>query len=168
MTIAEANALRREVFIAAFGWIFEESPWVAQRAWQHRPFADREALHRAMVHEVRAADREMQLALLRAHPDLGARARMSDASTGEQAGVGLDRMSVADFKKLQSLNLRYREKFGFPFLLAVKGITVADILKSLEQRVERLPEAEFHEALAQVSRIASFRLQVLLHDESGA
>ena len=90
---------------------------------------------RAMVHEVRAADREMQLTLLRAHPDLGARARMSDASIGEQAGAGLDRMSVADYKQLQSLNLRYREKFGFPFLLAVKGVTVADILQTLEQRV---------------------------------
>lgn len=164
MTIAEANELRREVFVAAFGWIFEHSPWVANRAWQHRPFADREALFRAMVREVEAAGREAKLTLLRAHPDLGERARMSDASLGEQSSVGLDRMSVGDYKRLQTLNRAYREKFGFPFLFAVKGSTVADILKALERRLEGPPEDEFQEALAQVCQIASFRLRDAVHD----
>jgi len=164
MTIAEANELRREVFVAAFGWIFEHSPWVANRAWQRKPFADREALFRAMVNEVETADREMQLALLRAHPDLGARASMSDASVGEQSSVGLDRMSVGDYKRLQTLNHAYREKFGFPFLFAVKGSTVADILAALERRLQAPPEDEFKEALAQVYQIASFRLRDVVHD----
>jgi OHCU decarboxylase len=137
---------------------------VAYRAWQQRPFANRDALYRAMVGEVEAAEPAMKLALLHAHPDLGERSRMSEASAGEQSGAGLDRMRVADYKRLQALNRRYREKFGFPFLFAVKGSTVAEILASLEQRVEASPESEFQEALAQVYRIASFRLQDLVHD----
>jgi 2-oxo-4-hydroxy-4-carboxy-5-ureidoimidazoline decarboxylase len=159
MTIGEANALGRSAFVGAFGWIFEDAPWVADRVWPQRPFADRNALHSAMVREVEAAARSAKLALLRAHPDLGTRARMSDASTGEQSGAGLDRMTPGDFERLQAMNASYREKFGFPFLFAVKGSTVADILNALEQRLASSPEAEFEEALAQVYRIASFRLQ---------
>lgn len=164
MTIAEANALPRDEFVDAFGWIFEDSAWVAGLAWPHRPFADRDALHSAMARAVEAAPQEARLALLRAHPDLGARARMSDASTGEQAGAGLDRMSAADYERLQSLNRRYREKFGFPFLFAVKGTRVDDILRALERRVEAVPEMEFQEALTQVYRIASLRLQDAIGD----
>jgi 2-oxo-4-hydroxy-4-carboxy-5-ureidoimidazoline decarboxylase len=159
MTIGEVNFLSHDEFVAAFGWIFEDSPWVAAQARALRPFADRSALHSAMVREVEGATRETQLALLRAHPDLGARARMSDASIGEQTGAGLDRMSAADFERLHAMNTRYREKFGFPFLFAVKGSTVADILGALERRIAAAPEAEFQEALTQVYRIASFRLQ---------
>jgi 2-oxo-4-hydroxy-4-carboxy-5-ureidoimidazoline decarboxylase len=164
MTIAEVNELRREVFVSTFGWIFEQSPWVANRAWHHRPFPDRNALFLAMVAEVEAADREIKLTLLRAHPDLGARARMSDASIDEQSGAGLDRMSVANYKRLQSMNRAYREKFGFPFLFAVKGSTVAAILAALEDRLAATPEAEFNEALAQVYQIASFRLRDVVHE----
>lgn len=159
MTLAEVNALPRREFAAAFGWIFEDSPWVAEQAWTHRPFATRDALHAAMVREVSAATRERRLALLRAHPDLGTRATMSDASVGEQAGAGLNRMAPADYQRLQTLNARYREKFAFPFLFAVKGGAVADILAALERRAEAEPAVEFQEALAQVYRIASFRLQ---------
>jgi 2-oxo-4-hydroxy-4-carboxy-5-ureidoimidazoline decarboxylase len=159
MTIAEANALGRDDFIAAFGWIFEDSPWVAERAWMRRPFADRNALHRAMVAEVESSDDVAKLDLLRAHPDLGTRARMSNASAGEQSGAGLDRMARADFDRLQAMNTSYRDRFGFPFLFAVKGSTVADILAALERRLQSSPEAEIREALVQVYRIASFRLQ---------
>jgi 2-oxo-4-hydroxy-4-carboxy-5-ureidoimidazoline decarboxylase len=159
MTLAEVNALPHDEFAAAFGWIFEDSPWVAEQAWTHRPFASRDALHAAMVREVSAASRERKLALLGAHPNLGTRASMSDASVGEQAGAGLNRMSPSDYQRLQTLNARYRERFAFPFLFAVKGSTVADILAALERRVEAEPEVEFQEALAQVYRIASFRLR---------
>jgi 2-oxo-4-hydroxy-4-carboxy-5-ureidoimidazoline decarboxylase len=89
---------------------------------------------------------------------------MSDASLGEQSSVGLDRMSVGDYKRLQSLNRAYREKFGFPFLFAVKGSTVAAILSALERRLDAPPEDEFKEALAQVYQIASFRLRDVVHD----
>jgi 2-oxo-4-hydroxy-4-carboxy-5-ureidoimidazoline decarboxylase len=159
MTLDELNASERRSFVAAIGSIFEESPWAADRAWRHRPFASLEALHQAMTAEVSAASRDEQLALLRAHPDLGTRARMTRASAGEQAGAGLDRLTPEEFDRLQQLNAQYREKFGFPFLFAVKGSTKHDVLAALSARLPALPDEEFAEALRQVFRIAWFRLQ---------
>ena len=103
-----------------------------------------------------------RLTLLRAHPDLGTRARMSDASIGEQHGAGLDRLTPEECDRLQRLNKAYREKFGFPFLFAVKGSTKHDVLAALERRLSAAPEEEFEEALRQVRRIALFRLRELL------
>jgi 2-oxo-4-hydroxy-4-carboxy-5-ureidoimidazoline decarboxylase len=162
MTLAELNADTRERFVAAVGWIFEDSPWVAERTWPHRPFASVDALHAAMSGEMAAADRAEQLALLRAHPDLGTRARMSDASTGEQTGAGLDRLTAGEFARLQQMNADYRQKFGFPFLFAVKGSTKHDMVAALERRLRASVEDEFEEALRQVSRIARFRLDELI------
>ena len=159
MTLGELNASDRDRFVDALGWIFEHSPWVAERAWKQRPFSDVDALHAAMTAEVAAAPRDEQVRLLRAHPDLGTRVRMSDASVGEQAGAGLDRLTAAEFERLQRLNTAYRERFGFPFLLAVRGSTKHEILDALEQRLGRAREEEFAEALRQVYRIARFRLE---------
>jgi len=159
MTVAELNGLSRESFLAAVGWIFEDSPWVADRAWAARPFADRAQVYAAMVQAVAGATHEEQLALLRAHPDLGARARMSEASEGEQSGAGLDRLSREEYDTLLDRNRRYRERFGFPFLFAVKGSSRHDILHALERRLGAAQEDEFQEALRQVYRVASFRLE---------
>jgi len=158
----DLNAMDRERFVGALGWIFEHSPWVAERAWESRPFGNIDVLHQAMVAKVAAASREEQLALLRAHPDLGSRARVSDASRGEQAGAGLDRLTPEEFAQLSRWNMEYRERFGFPFLFAVKGSTKHDILHALEARRTATPEAEFAEALRQVYRIARFRLESAL------
>ena len=162
MTLAELNAAERERFVASLGWIFEDSPWVAERTWARRPFTSVAALHDAMVAEVSAADPAEQLTLLRAHPDLGARARMSDASSGEQAGAGLDSLTAAEFERLQQLNAAYRARFGFPFLFAVRGATTPQILAALERRLAASRDAEFTEALGQVARIVRFRLDALL------
>ncbi len=161
MEFGELNVLSQNQFVEAVGWVFEHSPWVAEGAWPQRPFRDVGELHRAMVAVVTDADRERQAALLRAHPDLGARARMSDASVGEQAGAGLDRLTPDDFARLQRLNAAYREKFGFPFLLAVKGSTSQQVLAALDARLPRTADEEFAEALQQVYRIARFRLDDL-------
>ena len=119
MTLADLNACDRDAFVDALGWVFEHSPWVAERAWRRRPFASLDELHGAMVAEVSAARPDEQLALLRAHPDLGARARMSDASIGEQAGAGLDRLTPDEFERLQRLNAAYREQVRLP--VSVRG-----------------------------------------------
>lgn len=158
MTLAALNASDRDAFVAALGWIFEDSPWVAGRAWSRRPFGTREELLAAMIAEVAAAPRAEQLALLRAHPDLGARARMSDASIVEQAGAGLDRLADGEVQRLRDLTAAYRQRFGFPFLLAVKGRSTRDVLEGLARRLPRDAGTEFQEALEQVYRIASFRL----------
>jgi 2-oxo-4-hydroxy-4-carboxy-5-ureidoimidazoline decarboxylase len=159
MTIADLNSLERADFVSAIGWVFEHSSWVAERAWMMRPFADAQALHRAMVDQVERLLPEEQLALLRAHPDLGTRARVSEASSMEQAGAGLDQLTQAEFERLRVLNEAYRDKFGFPFLLAVKGSTKHDILDALERRVQSSREEEYLVALDQVYRIARFRLE---------
>jgi 2-oxo-4-hydroxy-4-carboxy-5-ureidoimidazoline decarboxylase len=162
MTVAEINAMDRASFVAKVGWVFEHSPWVAERAWPERPFADLKSMHGAMSRQVREASREEQLSLLRAHPDLGARARMSDASAGEQSGAGLDRLTAEEFDRLTAANAAYRDTFGFPFLFAVKGSTKHGILAAIESRIGRAWEEEFETALTQVFRIAGFRLQEIV------
>ena len=162
VTLAELNAGSKDAFVAALGGVVEDSAWVAERAWEWRPFASIDALHGAMVDALSAAGAEAQLAVLRAHPDLGARIRMSEASAGEQAGAGLDRLTPAESERLQQLNRDYRERFGFPFLFAVKGATMHEVLAALEQRRHSAPDEEFEEALRQVARIVRFRLDSLL------
>jgi OHCU decarboxylase len=162
MTIAELNVLDEGSFVAAVGWVFEHSPWVSERAFHARPFANLDALHAAMTEQVERAAFAENLALLKAHPDLGVRARLSQASTAEQAGAGLDSLTPVEFEQLHRLNAAYRSRFGFPFLLAVKGSTKHDILRALQARMEASPEDEYREALRQVYRIARFRLEGLI------
>ena len=164
MTLAELNARDRDGFVAAVGWVFEHSPWIAERAFAAAPFSSLEALHAAMTAAAMQASRDEQLDLLLAHPDLGTRARMTTASEGEQAGAGLDRMERADYDRLQQLNTAYRARFGFPFLYAVKGSAVAQILAALEARSAASWDDEFAEGLRQASRIARFRLESVLSD----
>jgi 2-oxo-4-hydroxy-4-carboxy-5-ureidoimidazoline decarboxylase len=161
MTLQETNALTRDEFVKALGWVFEDSPWVAELAWSLRPFADTAELHHAMRQQVENAAPERQLALLRAHPDLGNRVRMSEASTREQAGAGLHRLTPEEHESLLALNREYRERFGFPFLFAVKGSGNRDIIEALRRRAYSTPDLEFREALEQAYRIAWFRLEEL-------
>ena len=155
-------ALSRAKFVERFGWVFEQSPWVAERSWAAGPFADRQALLSEMTRVLSDASEAEQLALLQAHPDLGARARMSDASVNEQAGAGLDQLTHGEFDELNRLNSEYKQKFGFPFLYAVKGGTKYGILAALKRRLACGHRDEFHEALMQVARIAGFRLEGLI------
>ncbi|RDI95444.1 2-oxo-4-hydroxy-4-carboxy-5-ureidoimidazoline decarboxylase [Meiothermus sp. QL-1] len=163
MTLDELNQLSREAFVARVGFVFEDSPWVADRAWAERPWPSLEALHQSMVRVVEAAPREAQLALIRAHPDLGSRARMAPASQAEQRGAGLDALSPAEYERIQALNQAYRERFGFPFILAVRGKGKQQVFAALEARLTNPPEAEFQTALREIYRIAYFRLADLLH-----
>jgi 2-oxo-4-hydroxy-4-carboxy-5-ureidoimidazoline decarboxylase len=162
LSIEEINRLAQEPFVDAFGGVFEHSPWVAERAWHRRPFSSLAHLTERMNSEVAAAIVEEQLALLRAHPDLGTRAKISPGSADEQAGAGLDRLTSAEYERLIRLNGAYREKFGFPFLYAVKGSDKTAILEALERRLNSDIEKEFAEALRQVYRIAGFRLETIV------
>lgn len=151
----------RSEFIAKFGPVYEASPWVAEGVWPDPP-ADRDGLARAMAAVVDAAPREAKLALIRAHPELASRARMADASVKEQAGAGLDQCSPEEFAAFQRLNAAYNARFGFPFIFAVKGASRADILAAFEARLGNDPAAEFETAIAQIHRIAGFRLADLI------
>jgi len=162
VTISQLNALGVNDFAEQVGWVFEHSSWVARRTWKHRPFASLDDLHTRMTGEVACASTVEKLALLRAHPDLGTRAKVSASSAKEQAGAGLDQMSPVEFARLHQLNEAYKEKFGFPFLYAVKGSSKLRIMQSLEARLQSTPEEEFQEALRQVYRIACFRLEEII------
>jgi 2-oxo-4-hydroxy-4-carboxy-5-ureidoimidazoline decarboxylase len=163
VTLDAINHMDCGTFVATLGWVFEHSPWVAERAWSRGPFASVEALHETMVEVVAGAEPEEQTALIREHPDLGTRAQMSSASRGEQAGAGLDQLTLEEYQELYRLNSAYREKFGFPFIFAVKGSTKHDILRALEQRLASDPIAEHALALTQIYRIALIRLEETLH-----
>jgi len=166
VTLAELNTLPPAAFVAALGGIFEHSPWVAERALATRPFATAEALHATMVAAVAAAGEEAQLALLRAHPELAGRAmirsELTADSTREQAGAGLTQCSPDEYSRLQDLNARYIARFGFPFIVAVRGLDRAQILERFAARIANDRVTEFREALSQVARIARFRLDSLL------
>ena len=162
MTISQVNALGVNDFVDQVGWVFEHSSWVARRAWKHRPFASLDDLHKRMTAEVAAASTAEKLALLRAHPDLGARARMSESSTKEQNSAGLDQLTPVEFARLHQYNEAYKSKFGFPFLFAVKGSNKLRIMQALDARVQSSTEDEFQEALQQVYRIARFRLEDII------
>jgi 2-oxo-4-hydroxy-4-carboxy-5-ureidoimidazoline decarboxylase len=159
MSIADVNALSPKAFIEAFGDVAEHSPWVAREADASRPFASREALVKHFETAIHAANRDAQLALVRAHPDLATRAKLTDDSTREQAGAGLNSLSAEEFVHFTDLNTRYRQRFGFPFIFAVKGATKHMILESFAARVDNDREAEFAAALAQVCRIFRFRIE---------
>jgi 2-oxo-4-hydroxy-4-carboxy-5-ureidoimidazoline decarboxylase len=166
MNLAEVNALDRRAFVGALGGVFEHSPWIAERAHARGPFADLAALHAAMVGVMRAATREEQLALIRAHPELAGRAMVARELTAdsarEQSGAGLTACSPEEYARLLELNERYQRKFGFPFILAVKGYDRAGVIAEFARRVERSPDQEFEEALRQIATITGFRLATLL------
>ncbi len=166
MTLDQLNRADRAAFVAALSGIFEHSPWVAEGVWALRPFADVAALHRAMLAVVDGAGEQRQLALLRAHPELAGRAavrgELTAESTSEQSGAGLGACTREEFARLQELNARYNAKFGFPFILAVKGHDRAGIIGEFARRVEQDRAAEFAECLRQVAKITRFRLDALL------
>ena len=166
MTLAELRALDQPAFNAAFGGVFEHSPWVAARAFAAGPFASVDALHQAMMRAVHDAPHADQLQLLRAHPELAGKAavrgELTVDSTQEQSGAGLDRCSPEEFAQISALNARYHATFGFPFIVAVKGLDRAAILREFARRADNAPALEFAEALTQVARITRFRLDMLL------
>jgi 2-oxo-4-hydroxy-4-carboxy-5-ureidoimidazoline decarboxylase len=145
-------------FIANFGDVAEHSPWVAKRAEAQRPFASVDVMVAAFQTAIRDAPEAEQLNLIRAHPDLAGRAAMAEESRKEQAGAGLDQLSTEDFARLTDLNSRYKERFGIPFILAVKGATTHQILDSFAGRLGNDRDTELATALDQVCRIVGFRL----------
>jgi 2-oxo-4-hydroxy-4-carboxy-5-ureidoimidazoline decarboxylase len=154
----EVNQISKEEFVQKVGWVFEHSPWVASAAWENMPFESRENLLQTMIDIVQNAEESMQLALLRAHPDLGTRLQMSEVSQQEQAGAGLDKLSKEEFEEFVSLNKMYVKKFAFPFIMAVKGQSKETILAAMKQRVHNSYEEEYYIALHEVYKIAGFRL----------
>lgn len=155
-------------FISTLGSIFEHSPWVAERAWHARPFDNVERLHAAMFDVVVSADRQARLKLIRAHPELAGKEAAAGAltveSTGEQRQAGLDRCSADELARLSTLNAAYRQRFGFPFVIAVKGLCKHEIMDALATRMRHDTETEFNTCIHEIGKIARFRLDALLNN----
>jgi 2-oxo-4-hydroxy-4-carboxy-5-ureidoimidazoline decarboxylase len=157
------NILDVETFTATLGGVFEHSSWVARAAWAARLFASVPELHAAMVSIVADAGPDRQLALLRAHPELAQTGPLTSASSAEQGGIGLDRLSPDEAAKFDELNALYRTRFGFPFIIAVRGQrNRAAILAALSARLRNSPDQERAAALAEVTEITRFRLNDLI------
>jgi 2-oxo-4-hydroxy-4-carboxy-5-ureidoimidazoline decarboxylase len=162
LTINDYNLMSETEFVHKLGGIFEHSPWVAQGAVKLRPFATCAGLHHAMAEVVRRAEPSLQLALIRAHPELAGKAavrgELTAESTREQSGAGLDQCNPEEFAILQRLNTEYNNKFGFPFIIAVRGHDRASIISHFSQRLQSDRASEIQECLEQIIKIAGFRL----------
>lgn len=158
--------MRAAEFVRALGGVFEHSPWIAERAFAARPFASVDALHAAMSDAVHGAGREAQRALLRAHPELAGKeaqaGELTADSKSEQAAAGLTALTRAELERVSELNRRYREKFGFPFVIAVRRHTQDGILAEFARRLELDSETELANGLDQVFAITRLRLDALI------
>lgn len=163
--------MERQSFVSRFGGVYEHSPWIAEAVYErlggHAPSGPVE-LHREFESVIRAAGRVRQLGLLRAHPDLAcgraAQAQMTAASRAEQTAAGLDHCSPAEFEEFARLNREYRDRFGFPFIIAVRGRHRVEILAEFRRRIRNDPAMEFREALRQVGKIGALRIAAIFND----
>jgi 2-oxo-4-hydroxy-4-carboxy-5-ureidoimidazoline decarboxylase len=166
LDMAPINAMDRSAFVEKFGGIFENSPWVAEKAWERRPFASLDDMHAAMVAVAKNAPAPMQLALLQSHPDLAGKeaqaGTMTASSVAEQASAGLNSLSHAEMVQIADLNAAYRKKFGFPFIIAVRMHTREGILFEFNRRLQNDTQTEFANDLQNVYIITRLRLNKLL------
>ena len=164
--MAPINAMDRAAFVQKFGGIFENSPWVAEKAWERRPFASLDDMHAAMVAVAKYAPAAMQLALLQSHPDLAGKeaeaGTMTASSVAEQASAGLNALSHAEMAQMSELNAAYKKKFGFPFIIAVRMHTKEGILFEFNRRLQNDTQTEFANDLQNVYTITRLRLNKLL------
>ncbi|WP_416666974.1 2-oxo-4-hydroxy-4-carboxy-5-ureidoimidazoline decarboxylase [Egbenema bharatensis] len=163
-TIAELNQMSQDTFTEVLGAVYEHTPSIATQAWTQRPFQDVHHLHQSMVAIVQQMSPDETLDLIRAHPDLGSKTKMAEASVQEQSGVGLDRLTPEEFDRFQSLNQAYKNKFSFPFIVAVKNHTKASILEAFDRRLKNAVDAEKNQALDEINQIAYFRLMNLVEE----
>ena len=169
-TLAEINRMDRPGFVAALGGVFEHSAWVADRAWEERPFPSLEKLHATMMIAVNTAGHATRLALLCAHPELAgseaAAGAMTADSTSEQARLGLNALGSAELARMAGLNRRYRDRFGFPCIIALRlHADRASVFAEFERRLTGTPAGEEAAAIEQVGHITHARLQRLVREE---
>jgi len=160
------NSMDRGAFVQKFGGIFEKSPWVAEQAWDKKPFKGIADMHAAMVNVVKHARVPKQLALLQSHPDLAGKeaqaGAMTASSVSEQASAGLNALSKAEMTQITELNAAYKEKFGFPFIIAVRMYTKEGIFFEFNRRLQNNTQSEFANDLQNVYAITRLRLDKLL------
>ena len=161
--INKINKLPESEFIKVFANIFENARWMAEELYKQKPFEDFEELSSKMMDIFEMSSKEKKLKVLNDHPDLGGKSKISsltEDSQKEQKNAGLDQCTKEEFDEFKKLNEDYK-KFGFPFILAVKGKNKIEILNAFRKRINSEPKSEFEEAIKQVKKIASMRLENL-------
>ena len=156
--ISTLNQMSQSEFTEAIGSIFEHTPEIAAEAWRSQPFADVQRLHQVMAAIVLQMSDAAQLKLICVHPDLGSKFKMAEASVQEQSTVGLDQLSATEYDRFQYLNQAYKDKFAFPFIIAVRNHTKDSILDAFEQRLLNNLEVEKKQAISEIIEIARWRL----------
>ncbi|WP_417226826.1 2-oxo-4-hydroxy-4-carboxy-5-ureidoimidazoline decarboxylase [Amphritea sp.] len=162
------SQMSREAFVSTFGDVYEHSAWVAEQAYDlglDSRYDQIETLHKRMAKILLDADKQSQLDLINAHPDLAGKAaiagELTESSTSEQAGAGISECTAEEFTRFTALNDAYKTAFGFPFIMAVKGSNRHQILAAFEERIHNNPEQEFNRALQEINKIAQFRLDAI-------
>ncbi|WP_042160735.1 2-oxo-4-hydroxy-4-carboxy-5-ureidoimidazoline decarboxylase [Paenibacillus gorillae] len=160
--LSELNEMNQKEFVLALGTVFENSPWVAEGVWALRPFQSRSGLHEAMLRMIKDLPEARLHAFYCLHPDLATKLSIGEYSTREQQGAGLDRLSPQEFAEFAAANKQYMEQFGFPFIYAVRGSDKSAIWSALQERLAHSSEHESKEAMKQIAKITSFRLEDLI------
>ena len=158
------DKLTETEFTEVFGNIFENASWIAVRLYKQKPFNNFNNLREKMISIFEESDNQSKLKILNSHPDLANKTKISSLtpdSNKEQVSAGLDQCTEKEFNEFKELNLKYKNKFGFPFILAVKGKNKLEILNNFKKRILSNKEIEFNEAIKQVKKIANLRLSDL-------
>ncbi len=162
LTIEQLNNSDKEQFTARLGDVFEHSAWIARKAADAKPFSSKKELRDQMISIVQAAPADQQLQLIKSHPNLGNRVKMSAASTEEQKQAGLQHLSEVEYTQFMEMNEAYMNKFNFPFIIAVRGKSKDEIYLAMKERLNQSREEEFQTALQEIYKIAQFRLDEII------
>ena len=158
----KVNNLNKSDFISTFGNIFEKTDWIAEKAYEKKPFNNARELIYYMLEIFENSTKEKHLKILNEHPDLVIEKKLTNDSKKEQNNASLNQCSDQEFEEFKTLNMNYKKKFGFPFIIAVKGKNKEEILYNFRQRITNNINLEFEEAKEQVKKIASSRLNELI------
>ena len=161
-TVDKVNNLRKSDFISIFGNVFEKTQWIAEKAYDSKPYKNFEELFSKMMEIFENSKKERHLEILNAHPDLAVEKKLTEDSKNEQKNASLNQCTDEEFVEFRKLNNEYKKKFGFPFIVAVKGKNKEEILNSFRQRITNNINLEFEEAKKQVKKIATFRLDEII------
>ncbi len=168
ISLSSLNQLDHDQFVESLGGIFEHSPWVADMVYENRPFESKTHLHQIMLETVQRSPEFQRMALICNHPELAgkeaAEGTLTSDSRQEQSRAGLDQCSAEELSQLKLLNRAYRDKFDFPFVIAVTGLDKNQIIDAVERRLENSAEVEFDTSIAEIGKIGMIRLNALIDD----
>ena len=162
-SIDNINNLNKSDFLTIFGNVFEKTDWVAEKVFELKPFKDFNDFSSKMFGLYESAQKKNILIILNSHPELAVAKKLTHESKLEQAGANLNECTVEEFEEFKKLNLEYKNKFRFPFIIAVKGKNKTEILNNFRQRILNDVESEFKEAKNQVKKIATFRINEIIN-----